>query len=131
MAGVEELLGVHGHGFWMNLMEMFNQKCLRRVLERNPEMYMDDSLFQEERKIEYKHSISTSQSSALVPFDRSNSEIEIQDHPSPERPSGIPLLNVSTLNGPTVPPVVVNVRDFSELIPHAKRIKPRRYRRNY
>ena len=58
MAGVEELLGVHGHGFWMNLMEMLNQKVLRRVLERNPEMFMDNSLFQEERKIEYKVSIS-------------------------------------------------------------------------
>ena len=57
-AGVEAILGVHGHGFWINVMDRFNRKVLRPCLGRNPEMFMDDSLLQKKRKIEYQSQIS-------------------------------------------------------------------------
>ena len=49
--GIEAIVGVRGFGFWMNIFEMFNQKVMRPMLTRNPEMILDQKLFRKERKM--------------------------------------------------------------------------------
>jgi len=58
VAGVEEILGVHSHGFWMNLLELFNRKYLRRWLEREPDLALDEELVCTQRRIAFKTALS-------------------------------------------------------------------------
>lgn len=58
VAGVEEILGVHSHGFWMNLIELFSRKYLRRWLERDPELALDEELVTTQRRIAFKTALS-------------------------------------------------------------------------
>ena len=51
VSGIEAIVGVRGFGFWMNIFEMFNQKVMRPMLTRNPEMILDQKLFRKERKM--------------------------------------------------------------------------------
>ena len=126
MAGIEELLGVHGHGFWMNLIQIFNQKVMRPCLERNPDLYMDDSLFREERDFEYKHSISRRYS---IPR---NNETPHKNEQAKRPSSGeIPLLNRTLSSDSCDIPThaEIDATDFTYLrtyVPHATRVRPRR-----
>lgn len=58
VAGVEEIIGVHGHGFWMNMLELFNRKYLRRWLARDPDLALDEELILTQRRIAFKTALS-------------------------------------------------------------------------
>ena len=49
-SGIESIIGVHGQGFWRNMIQVLNNKILRPLLCRNPETLLDDELLREERK---------------------------------------------------------------------------------
>ena len=53
-AGIEEIIGVHGYGFWMNIFDLFNRKYLRRFLEREPDLALDEELVYTESWVSFK-----------------------------------------------------------------------------
>ncbi|XP_066910267.1 sodium/hydrogen exchanger 3-like [Clytia hemisphaerica] len=71
VAGIEEIIGVHGHGFWRNLLELFNKKYLRRWLERDPDNPLDDSLLAHQRRIAFKCALEYAHNPSMV-FARQN-----------------------------------------------------------
>ena len=54
VAGIEEILGLHRYGFWKNIFGWFNRKFLRKLLERQPDLSLDEELVYMERKIAFK-----------------------------------------------------------------------------
>ncbi|XP_066925100.1 sodium/hydrogen exchanger 1-like [Clytia hemisphaerica] len=57
VAGIEEIIGVHGHGFFGDVFELFNKKVLRPLLERDPDNPLDDQLLAHQRKIAFKYAL--------------------------------------------------------------------------
>ncbi|XP_057317480.1 sodium/hydrogen exchanger 2-like isoform X2 [Hydractinia symbiolongicarpus] len=76
VAGVEEIIGVHGHGFWANMLEVINKKYLRRWLERDPDLFLDEEIVYAERRMAFKHALTYAANPTMM-LARENDEAEL------------------------------------------------------
>eukprot|EP00794_Sanderia_malayensis_P015615 gene15614-17189_t len=54
VAGVEEISGHRGHGYWRAQIDYCNKKYLRKCLERNPDEALDEEIMIANRKMAFK-----------------------------------------------------------------------------
>ncbi|XP_065657167.1 Na(+)/H(+) exchanger beta isoform X2 [Hydra vulgaris] len=78
VTGFEEVIGMHGHGYWRDLFEDFNRKYLRRWLERDPDLALDEQIFLTERRLAFKHALEYANNPSMI-FERENDGLKLNE----------------------------------------------------
>jgi len=112
-AGMEEVLGHHGHGYWREQIDYLNKRYFRRWLERDPDQALDEEIIVANRKIAYKNALRMAEnpSAFLQKFDEWSA---VKRNPSYAVALALRENSDLTENQPHLDTGVLTVRNFEE-----------------